>query len=312
MACASTGHWPAGSCRPGAANTACPLVPLLRAGCPTTGQVPCGSACISSTTQCCKTDPSVGLCKSSFPSVCLADGGKQCCYCPVLDSTARGTLALKSTDQTWLTMGRSKALVFVTTATCSKTISITKVDMDGRGCSISALLRHAACSPWASAPGQEQTPCCTHAAPILCPILHCCPPPQATLGLCRYDPLTAPLVLSLHTVDSSGNPVNITGGLKRSRFTLDATLPLCNDTSAGNGAYLTFDFPVSLPGPAGTKYAFAVSYPDPSSTVQLQWSQPAATSTPSADFVGYRFTFDGKTWGSSTIYNTLWIQFDCS
>lgn len=129
------------ACRLGVANTACPLVPLLLlAGCPTTDEVPCGSTCISPTTQCCKTDPSVGLCKSSFPSsVCPVDGDTQCCSCPVLDNTASGTLALKSTGQTVLSMKRYKALVFVTpTASCSKTISITKVGRYGRGCAISA------------------------------------------------------------------------------------------------------------------------------------------------------------------------------
>lgn len=112
-------------------------------------------------------------------------------------------------------------------------------------------------------------------------------------------------------MDSDGNPVNINGGLKRSSFTLDATLPLCNDTSAGNGAYLTFDFPFVLPGPAGTKYAFAAGYPDPN--VSLRWSVPEGTLTPSADFVDYRFTGDeGNSWSSTSAYNTLSIQFDCS
>ena len=80
----------------GCPNGLQPLPPLL-AACPTTGQVPCGSICINPTTQCCKSNPLVGKCKSSTTDVCLVDGGTQCCRCPVIDNTDKGTVALSTT-----------------------------------------------------------------------------------------------------------------------------------------------------------------------------------------------------------------------
>lgn len=55
------------------------LPPFVLAGCPS-GQVKCGSGCVSAT-QCCKSDPSVGL-KCTAPQECGADGG-QCGECAV-------------------------------------------------------------------------------------------------------------------------------------------------------------------------------------------------------------------------------------
>lgn len=120
-----------------------------------------------------------------------------------------------------------------------------------------------------------------------------------------------PLSLSLHNVDANNNPVAVTNSssaIKRSEFFVSPSEVGMCDTG---GTFLTFEFPVQLPGPPGTKYA-VVAHSN-SLVVRLRWSSPATTGTLSADYVAYPYSFNsGANWSNSNIYNAMWLQFDCA
>lgn len=140
----------------------------------------------------------------------------------------------------------------------------------------------------------------------------CCPPQQISIGLCKEEDSAEPLILSLHNVDANNNPVAVTNSssaIKRSEFFVSPSEVGMCDTG---GTFLTFDFPVQLPGPPGTKYA-VVAYSN-SRNAWLYWSSPATTSTLSADYVAYRFSSynSGTSWSNSNAYNAMWLHFDCA
>ena len=127
------------------------------------------------------------------------------------------------------------------------------------------------------------------------------------------DPVE-PINLSLHNVGIFNDPLGVPkSALKSSQFFISPSqVGMCNVTG---GNFLTFDFPVQLPGPAGTKYAVVLNSPSPNDVnqVRLQWPSPATTGTLSTDYVGYSISFtNGVAWSESSIYNALWLHFDCA